>query len=356
MASMNNLNLNKPSVSVLMCAHNEEDLIEESLRSVLSEREVDFELVVVDDRSTDGTPKILELLANADSRLKIITRVDSIDQENPESGKYYAKDNGHGGQTDALNLGLKFCSGKYIARLDADDISMPHRLKKQLAFMEENPAVDFLGASAFRINHLGKVFGRYHSKPLSHVEIVNKIRSFEAYAPHSSWFVKRKLYEKLNGYDQFGFRAEDLDFLLRASELAEVKFAFIGEPLICLRMHGGSLSYTASSVPTGYAISAVVRHLLRSYGYKDIDSIRGDILISVKNCMREKELGRKIASYNALRTSFICMKKGGYLAALINFTKSFFYSPKVALNYKILLREKNNVANEVYKNFIKESY
>ena len=68
--------------------------------------------------------------------MKVITRVESVDQEEPRRGIFYAKDNGHGGQTDALNLGLRFCHGNYIARLDADDVCLPGRFQRQLEYMK----------------------------------------------------------------------------------------------------------------------------------------------------------------------------------------------------------------------------
>jgi len=221
-----------PEISVLMCAHNEEKFIRQALVSVLVEKDINMEVVVVNDRSTDDTKSILDEIQRNDPRLKIITRTNNKEDENITKNIFYAKDHGHGGQTDALNLGLKHCYGKYIARQDADDVSMEGRFKKQLQYMEQNPEIDFLGSSAIRIDYNGDVFGLYHSNTLDHKQIVSNLKKFRPYAPHSSWFVKRSIYEALNGYDFLGYRAEDFDFLLRVSEMHNAKFAFINVPLI----------------------------------------------------------------------------------------------------------------------------
>ena len=297
-------------ISVLICAHNEEKYISTALNSVLKEKLLDLEVVVVDDRSSDRTPEILKSLVIKDARIKIITRVDVARNENIQQGLYYAVDHGYGGQTDALNLGLLHCTGDYIARLDADDVCFPERLRVQLEFMKQNPEVSFLGCSAIRIDSDGREFGTYHSEPLLHEQIIENIKNFKAYAPHSSWFVNAKLYKDLKGYNCNGFRAEDLDFMLRASELSGVKFAFLEQPLIYLRMQDNRLSTDISTRPVEHAIEAVVRNLLRLDGVEITDELQQNIRNSVSNKIKQTKLIKKIIAYRALVNAFIAMKTG----------------------------------------------
>ena len=116
-------------VSVLMSVYNcVEAEMREAIESVLNQTFSDFEFVIVNDGSTDNTPQILAEYANRDSRIKIV-------------------EGNHTGFSNALNLGMKNCTGEYIARMDGDDISHPDRLKKQTEFLDNNPDVSILGAS-----------------------------------------------------------------------------------------------------------------------------------------------------------------------------------------------------------------
>ncbi len=124
-------------VSVLMCAYNEPiKWLKESIYSILNQTYSNFEFIIVNDN-----PQSIELHdflmteAQKDARITIITNVENL------------------GLTKSLNVGIKYCHGKYIARMDADDISLPQRLAKQVAFMESNPSVIVCGS---RIKYFGQ--------------------------------------------------------------------------------------------------------------------------------------------------------------------------------------------------------
>src|SRR5215510_6043019 len=106
------------AVSVLMPAYNAERFIRSSVRSVLSQTFTDFELIVVDDHSTDATPELLRSFS--DHRLRVIRMEHNL------------------GVVGAINRAAREARGRYIARMDADDISMPTRLAKQKAFLDAN--------------------------------------------------------------------------------------------------------------------------------------------------------------------------------------------------------------------------
>ena len=110
-----------PTISVLMPAYNAADYIQEAIDSILNQTCADFEFVIINDGSSDNTEDII--LGYKDERIK-----------------YYKNDNNLG-IVKTLNRGLDLCSGKYIARMDADDISYPERLRKQMQYMEDNPNV-----------------------------------------------------------------------------------------------------------------------------------------------------------------------------------------------------------------------
>lgn len=118
----------KPLISVLLPVYNAENFIAESIQSILDQTEPDFELLVIDDCSTDNT-------------LKVVERFDD-----PRIFLHVKKKNT--GYTESLNWGIDQARGKYIARMDADDISLPQRFEKQLLFLEQNQPVEICGTDA----------------------------------------------------------------------------------------------------------------------------------------------------------------------------------------------------------------
>lgn len=339
----------RPKISVLICAHNEEKYISTAIESVSRERNLDLEIVVVDDRSIDGTSNVISDLASKDSRIKIITRVDVASEADPENGYYYMVNHGYGGQTDALNLGLKFCNGRYIARLDADDVCVEGRLLKQLQFMENNPEVSFLGGSALRVDFRGRVFGKYHSRKISHDKIVNNLKKFKAFCAHSSWFVKREVYDELKGYHEYGYRAEDFDFMLRASELSWVKFAFITEPIIYLRMQNDRLSTSASTIPLEHAIGAAVRNQLRVECIVVTSQVEIKICELVKASVLREGMLKDLVSYRALVNVFIALKTHKIHRAIYYFLISLKNRPSMIINPAYLSEKKYLISQNIYQ-------
>ena len=114
---------NMPKISLIMSVYNGEDYLSEAIESVLNQTFKDFELIVINDCSTDKTPEILKSFAEKDERVKVHTN--EVNLRLPSS----------------LNKAISFAQGKYIARMDADDICLPERLEKQYQFMENNPNV-----------------------------------------------------------------------------------------------------------------------------------------------------------------------------------------------------------------------
>lgn len=119
--------MNQPLVSVLIPCYNCEDFVEQAVLSIINQTYKNLEIICIDDGSTDNTAQILTQLALKDKRIKLF--------HNPENIKIIA----------TLNKGLSLCSGKYIARMDADDISLANRIEMQVCFMEAHPECGVLG-------------------------------------------------------------------------------------------------------------------------------------------------------------------------------------------------------------------
>ncbi len=239
-------------VSVLMTVYNGARFVQDAVNSVLAETSLSLQLVIVDDGSTDATPGILQAAAQKDPRVQMLRLERNL------------------GLPAAPNLGLPLCTGKYIARLDADDLSLPGRFQIQRDALENGHRIGFVGSSARRINAEGVALGKYHAAPLEHDAIVQRLRSMEPFCPHSSFFAPRTVFERLKGYSAHRSRSLDYDFMLRLSECPDLRFAFIPDPLIALRMHASSISYEKSSGRDQLiqAVSALAEHFMRLNGSK----------------------------------------------------------------------------------------
>src|SRR3989344_927550 len=129
--------MNKPSVSVLMSTYNGAVYLRQAINSILNQTFTDFEFIIVDDNSTDNSGEILR--SYNDPRIRIIQNNKNI------------------GLTKSLNKGLKEAQGKYIARMDADDVSLLDRLKEQYNFLEAHPTIALVGSWAESMDEYGIV-------------------------------------------------------------------------------------------------------------------------------------------------------------------------------------------------------
>ena len=125
-----------PKISVVMPAYNAAEYLDEAIRSILNQTFRDFEFIIINDGSTDDSISILDKQQKLDSRIRV------YHQENQ-------------GMIAALNRGCRLARGKYIARMDADDISLPGRLEKQLKYMERHPQIGILGTWIYSIDKNG---------------------------------------------------------------------------------------------------------------------------------------------------------------------------------------------------------
>lgn len=183
-----------PLVSVLIPAFNVEDYIEEAVESITNQTYKNLEIIIVDDFSTDSTYHKISQLKSKDNRIKIF--------RNSENFKI----------SKTLNFAFSVCTGKYIVRMDGDDISEKNRIEKKIIYLEKNKQIDLVGCSVNSINSSGKQIGS--RKFSSSQKNLDKNLRFITPVLHI-WAARRHVYESINGYREELNGAEDYDFLLR---------------------------------------------------------------------------------------------------------------------------------------------
>lgn len=218
-----------PIVSVILPCYNAEKTIAESLESLASQSLRDFEVIAVDDGSTDNTGRILDAWRKKDARFKIISQP-------------------HSGVIIASNAGMLASASPYIARMDADDRSHPQRLEKQVTFLETNSNYALV-SSLVKAFPAGDVGGGFHVyiewlNALITDEQIKREIFIESPLPNPSVMFRRDWLLKMDGYIENSF-PEDYDLYLRMY-LAGAKFAKIPEVLHEWREHPERITHTDS--------------------------------------------------------------------------------------------------------------
>ncbi|MEM6330601.1 MAG: glycosyltransferase family A protein [Planctomycetota bacterium] len=208
--------MNPPRVSVLMTVYNGMPYLPASMDSILQQTFADYEFIVVNDGSTDGTADYLAGLSD--------TRVRVIHREN-------------GGTAAAANQGLEHCRGEYVARVDADDISLPTRLEKQVAFLDRRPEVGLVGTQMAPLGDAG--VGASLILPTEHEEIYQAMLDGRHGLGHANIMMRTDVLRGIGGY--WKLRLQDAwDMMLRMGEAS--KLANLDEVLHHYRVHTGSLN------------------------------------------------------------------------------------------------------------------
>jgi glycosyltransferase involved in cell wall biosynthesis len=237
-----------PKVSILMPIRNEETYLPSALDSITRQTLRDWQLIVVDDGSTDATPDILAKAAREDKRIQVLRRTG-------------------GGLVMALNSGLSACTAPLLARMDGDDICHPKRLECQVRFLESNTEVGLVACS-FRhfprssVKQGMRTYEAWQNSLNSHVSILRDL-FVESPFVHPSIMARKSLIIDIGGYRDLGW-PEDYDLWLRLAH-SNVQFARIPEQLFFWRDH----PERATRVMGEYASSAFrlckLHHLLNGF-------------------------------------------------------------------------------------------
>jgi glycosyltransferase involved in cell wall biosynthesis len=209
-------------ISVVMPVFNGQRFLAQAVDSLLAQTFTDFEVVAVDDGSTDETPAILRSYARLDSRVRVVHGA-------------------HAGISAALNRGIEASTHDWIARIDADDVASPERFGRQLAAAQAHPDVVVWGSYAQHVDAAGNVLGISKTGPTS-IEEFKRLRAAgeDCYVIHPTSMLRKDVVLKAGGYDsRFNF-CEDFELFDRMAEFGAV--VALPEPLLQYRIHATSIS------------------------------------------------------------------------------------------------------------------
>ncbi|MFM9916818.1 MAG: glycosyltransferase family 2 protein [Rhizobacter sp.] len=212
-----------PLATVLIPVYNAEAYLLEALRSISAQTFADFEILVVDDGSTDRSPELLAEYARADPRLRVLRQA-------------------NGGISAALNRGLEDARGEFIVRMDADDVMLPPRIQTQVAFLQAHPRLGFCASAMEMIDSKGRVFDRYSPRPRTEAELDQMMTDrLPIVYTHPTVTYRTAAVRALGGYDREQEPCEDMDLFGRLI-LAGHRGVVLPEILMRYRVHGHSIS------------------------------------------------------------------------------------------------------------------
>ncbi|SKB65956.1 Glycosyl transferase family 2 [Lachnospiraceae bacterium] len=248
-------------ISVIMPVYNAVKTIKRSVNSILNQTYSDFEFIIINEALTnDGTTEILEQYAETDSRIRLIQ-----------------KTNQKKGVAVSLNLGLDVATGKYIARMDADDYSYPERFQKQLEYMESNPDVAICGTQMKVYNSSKFHYSEYYSNP----EKNKAFALFDSPVSHPTVFIRRQfLIDNELRYDEECL-AEDYDLWIRVLKCGG-RIGNLDKALLDYHNEGVSNVTSSGNIPFFQDVTRVKKNQLKDSLGIDIDYETEKILMPVQ--------------------------------------------------------------------------
>lgn len=229
----------KPSLSVLMAVCNDKKYLRYSVNSILEQTYTDFEFVIIDDGSSEDIESIVKEFSDPRILFKRI------------------KNRGLAG---ALNYGLELCSGKWIARMDSDDLSVPERFEVQMNYLRKHPHVDVLGSSSVYFDDSGKIL--FELIPPEDDQRIKELLDLHNPVNHSSVIFSKDKIINAGGYDEKFGVYEDFELWFRLKD--ELNFRILKDILVFTRYRKDSM--------TGKGSKLKVRDMLRKNAFSKLET------------------------------------------------------------------------------------
>lgn len=317
--------MNIPKITVLMSVYNSEKFLREAMDSILNQSFKDFEFLIINDGSTDKTAKILQSFH--DPRINIINNKVNI------------------GLTKSLNKGLKIAKGEYIARQDADDVSVSNRLDKQYNYLEKHRQIFLVGSGAYNIDEKGKIETIWN--PLTSSELIKKTLYKNNCIYHPTIMFRNE--ENIFYREKFIY-TQDYDFYLILLSKGK-KLNNIKEPIIKYRINPEGISWVNKTKQKLFEIKAKeFYHQRLKYGKDKYDSFDPNEILSIDverstdKIVLETEIDASIQINNQKRIRKLCKIYFKYYG-LIN--KFLFYYLLSFSKYGICVSRTKNILRKL---------
>lgn len=237
-------------ISIILPAYNALQFIKSAIKSILEQTFREFELIVVDDGSTDNTLVILQTFSQQDSRVKVIQSQ-------------------HGGLSQALNQGIGEARYPWIGQMDADDVDLPERLQKQIDAIQSNPQVADWGTYAYPINSRDRVLGVARTGPTTEQEF-HDIRNNGHLVQliHPTVLLQKEVVLAVGGHKSEFEPVEELELFDRMTTYGPT--LAIPEPLLRYRVHSSSVSMQRFFFQRVLMRYVVARHRARLAGQAEL--------------------------------------------------------------------------------------
>lgn len=298
-------------ISIIMCIYNEEiEWIQQSVKSILAQSYINFEfLIIIDNPKINNVIKdYLYSVANEDQRVHLIENDQNL------------------GLPLSLNKGLEYAKGEYIARMDADDISEPDRIKKQLQYITQFD-MDLVGTGRMLIDEEGKILDSYES-PIRNDALIQHILPFGSCFVHPTVMIRAEVLKRQYGYRNFK-QSQDYDLWLRLLD-EKCKFANIDEPLLRYRIRENGITNKKPYVQYMTAKYQKALHQMRlKYGKDDFSEESFNHYLENNNVYSEAKNNKYSKALNMLNVGIGELKKknikglGSIIMSIIMFPEMF---------------------------------
>lgn len=304
-------------ISVIMSTYNEDlKWIEKSIDSILEQSYINIEFIIIlDNPQNIPLKKMLEDYSRKDNRICLI-----INNKNM-------------GLVKSLNIALKHCRGKYIARMDADDISEKERLKYQKEYLEKND-LDFVFSGIDVINEQGAKLFETNKKELKSHQI-KKLLEITNATYHPTWFLKAEIYERLGGYRE-ALYCEDYDFSLRCLSKG-YRLGKMDQNILRYRVRENSISRSYSLEQ--FLNSKGILKLYKQNELEDFESVR-KVIDNSKKVANAKEKEKYTKADRKSNDAINLIKNHKKLKGIVEVAKSILISKYYSLKYIDILKYK----------------